>query len=197
MTKRAYLISAACVVAVAIFVPTAALALAHHGTSSGPPRLEPTQSQRLAHAVTAAGSVDVDSVPNVDGQTCIALTLPDSPKQGIGNGGMSCSAAPSEPTAAGMNATMSWVQINGQNVLIIFGQVGSAITQVRLQMPDGSIVQAATSHGIYVTRLTAPAVGVLPGTITATGYDSSGQPAASVDLQKILTAATPPPSATP
>jgi len=197
MTKRSYLIAAVLglVVGAAIVVPAAARS---HHSSAGPPALKPAQSQRLAHAATPAGSVDADLVPTADGRRCLALTLPDNPNQALGNGGLSCGATPSETTpATEMTAGMSWLRVNSQIVLVIFGRVGSTIADVRLQMADGSTVQTATSNGVYVTRLTAPAIGVLPGAITATGYDSAGQAAASVDLQRQLAASTPPPGSTP
>jgi hypothetical protein len=195
MSKRSYLLTTLGLLfaSVAIYVPAAALA-DHHG--SGPPQLDPTHAQRLAHAGTAFGSADVDSVPTIDGRTCVALTLPDGPKQGIGNGGMSCGAARSERVATDMNVTMSWVRINDETFLVVYGEVGSAVTHVRLQMPDASEIDAATSNGVYVTRLTAPAIGVLPGAIRATGYDSSNQPVASLDLQKVVSS-TPPPDSGP
>jgi hypothetical protein len=91
---------------------------------------------------------------------------------------------------------MSWLPDSsaGRVVLVIEGRAGAAIRSVTLNMPDGSTVPTALSAavgGFYISRLTAPAIGKLPGDLVVVGYDAAGKEIAHLSLQEVLAASTP------
>jgi len=87
---------------------------------------------------------------------------------------------------------MTWARASSVFVLVVEGRAAPSIRRVQLLLGDGSTVPAALAQGYYVSRLSAPKMGQLPGPVEVIGYDGAGQEATRVDLQAVLVAATPP-----
>lgn len=184
----------------------AALIVPHLGRGSAHSSpIDLSHRAEIANIATGAGPAALYVAPAVDGNECVSVALPDLAGATPGdlaaeNGGATCSPKANieqRLTGNALTSTMSWVPESGASndvALVIEGRAGAAIKTVALEMPDGSTVPASLSDtvgGFYVSRITAPAVGQLPGAVSVIGYDASGAEVANVDLQALLAASTP------
>lgn len=189
-------------------VAVALLAIPHlvfgsQNATVAPPAVNTGQAHRLVSVTTGGGPATLYTAPATNGYVCVTISVPDgaaaSPGNSqFGNGGGEChqgDALAQRLSGVQLTTSMNWVPVTGGTVaLVVEGRAGSAIQRVALQLPDGTVVPAALSStfaGYYVSRITAPAIGELPGDVAVVGYDAGGRPLTRVSLQDVLAAATP------
>lgn len=193
--------------AIGVFA-VALLAIPHLGLGGqraaiAPPTINAGQEKRLLSVDTGSGPAALYTAPATNGLECVTISVPDSAvastgDAAFGNGGGEChpsSELSQRLSGAQLTTSMSWVPLTGATMaLVIDGRAGSAIERVELHLGDGTVVPAALSDtfaGYYVSRITAPAIGKLPGDVAVIAYGAGGQELAQVRLQDVLAAATP------
>ena len=177
-------------------VTAVGLAIPHLGTSSRPSLVstppEASSGPVVASVTAPNGPAELHLAQTIAGTSCLSVSLPDL---GRNAGGVCAASEALETRLAGkaLTVSMSWAPGPSGVVLAISGRAGASIGSVAVELQDGTHVPAAldSSRGLYVSRVSAPAVGKLPGAIAVDGYSPAGTEIARLDLQSVLAASTP------